>query len=402
MLTAQRNYRTGVKALAAAMTLHLAATTPALAGLEDGRVETTVGDLKVRLTGRFMYDGLLDASVPEADQGNADWRRARLGLRLNWDGDWRFRASADSLDDDVSLRDLRVEYRGWPVRLALGRMQEPFGLSENESSNHLALMERPLATVLGPDFSTGLRANTRGKNWGLTVGMFGPDIAGLEISKDDENADESLNARATYRALRTEQWLVHLGGSISRRQPDAASGVRFRARPESTLVSGIDISHPRLRDVDRYGLYGLELALRNGPRLLKAEYLGADIDRDTGADAGFYGYYLEGSWALTGERRSYSVRNGTFGGIDPQRPVTAGGLGAWEIAARYSYLNLRDTDVDLDGDIDGEEGEVTSLGVNWYPVRNARLMVNALRITETGGTRSDTENAVQIRAQFFF
>ncbi|TQV86235.1 hypothetical protein FKG94_01400 [Exilibacterium tricleocarpae] len=400
MLIAQRNFRSVIRTLTAVAACNLAATAPALAGFKDGRVETEVGDLKVRLDGRFMYDGLLDSSLPAADENNADWRRARLGLRLNWDNDWRFRASADTLDDEVSLRDLRVEYRGWPVHLALGRMQEPFGMSENESSNNLGLMERPLATVLGPDFSTGVRANTRGKNWGLTMGVFGPDIAGLKITNDDENADESINARATYRPLRTRQVLLHLGASVSHRETEG--GVRFNSRPESTLLSGLNISHPRIEDADQYGLYGLEFALRNGPRLLKAEYIAADVDRDLGAAAQFDGYYVEGSWALTGERRRYSVRNGVFGGIDPKRPVTDGGLGAWEIAARYSRLNLRDADIDLDGDIDGEDGEVTSLGLNWYPVRNARVMVNALRISEIGGSSTDKENAVQIRAQFFF
>ena len=172
-------------------------------------------------------------------------------------------------------------------------------------------------------------------------------------------------------------------------------------------MSGLNISHPRIRDADRYHLTGLEFALRQGPRLLQAEYLRADIDRNNTGDATYYGYYVQGSWALTGEKRKYRTRSGGFGGLSPARPLTSLNprfwqSGAWEVAARYSYLDLRDTDVDLDGDIDGEQGKVLSAGVNWYPVANARFMLNTLRITEDSGSNTDNDTVIQLRAQVFF
>jgi phosphate-selective porin OprO and OprP len=56
---------------------------------------------------------------------------------------------------------------------------------------------------------------------------------------------------------------------------------------------------------------------------------------------GFNGGYVEGGWVITGEPIPYDPSRATFA-----RPVVAepfslgGGLGAWELAARWSVMNL--------------------------------------------------------------
>lgn len=63
---------------------------------------------------------------------------------------------------------------------------------------------------------------------------------------------------------------------------------------------------------------------------------------------------------------------GAFGRIRPRTPVLngKGGLGAWELAARYSYLSLDDEDVD-----GGELHDVTG-ALNGYPTVNLRFALN--------------------------
>jgi phosphate-selective porin OprO/OprP len=56
----------------------------------------------------------------------------------------------------------------------------------------------------------------------------------------------------------------------------------------------------------------------------------------------------------------YNRRNGTFGPVPVAKSIHQGGLGAWELSARYSSLNLSD------GLIDGGKIDVISLGLNWY------------------------------------
>jgi phosphate-selective porin OprO/OprP len=78
------------------------------------------------------------------------------------------------------------------------------------------------------------------------------------------------------------------------------------------------------------------------------------------------------SYFLTGEHRPYDLGNGRFGRVKPRANFdpTRGDWGAWEIATRYSYLDLNDRD--LTG---GRLWNLTA-GINWYLYPNLRLMFN--------------------------
>ncbi len=58
----------------------------------------------------------------------------------------------------------------------------------------------------------------------------------------------------------------------------------------------------------------------------------------------FDGWYAEGAWVLSGEARGWSTASGAFTNPRPQADFTADGVGwgAWEVAARYSSLDLND------------------------------------------------------------
>lgn len=89
----------------------------------------------------------------------------------------------------------------------------------------------------------------------------------------------------------------------------------------------------------------------------------------------FYGWHVQAGYVLTGESRGYDFRTGSICGIKPCSPC-----GAWELAARYSYVDLIDKDV-----YGGAERNVT-LGLNWYINCNVRAAFNYIRanITPTG------------------
>ena len=173
--------------------------------------------------------------------------------------------------------------------------------------------------------------------------------------------------------------------------------VRFSQAAESN-VSGVRIVDTSVLDnADSMLKSGLELATVMGPFTAQAEYIRASVDRDNISDADFDGWYVQSSYLLTGESRPY--KNGVFGGIKPNRRLGDGGIGAWEVAMRYSSLDLND------GAINGGEADSMTLGLNWYPVPMLRFSANYVHVLDIdGGPLYDGKkpNVFQVRSQWAF
>lgn len=351
------------------------------------------GPLSVRAYGRLQGDALLSSGLPENRTESFDLRRARIGVAARYGKDWRARIAAD-VSDGTRLQEAQIEYRGWPVWIEAGRILEPFGLADQSSSRDLPFMERPQASVLGTSFGFGIAANARGALWALTAGLFGQSG-----NSELDGRDSAITARGTFTPVRSDTLLVHLGAGISQREPEGDT-LRYSGAPESTLVSGLSVQSARLAGVKSVRLANGEAAIRRGPVLISAEYINAAVETQTGPQPSYGSYYVEGSWALTGERRDYSTRQGTFGGLKPKRSVMQGGIGAVEVAARYGSTDLTDPT------LGGEKGRVAGVGINWTPVESLRVQLNALSIEEerktATGTATEDDTVVQMRVQFSF
>ena len=102
-----------------------------------------------------------------------------------------------------------------------------------------------------------------------------------------------------------------------------------------------------------------------------------------GSDPDFSGWYVEGSWWLTGEYQAagYKAAGGKFDRPKIQNNVTkadwtSGGL---QLAARYSMLDLDD------GPSVGEMSNIT-VGTNWWLNSHSRFSINYIHseYEETG------------------
>jgi phosphate-selective porin OprO/OprP len=97
----------------------------------------------------------------------------------------------------------------------------------------------------------------------------------------------------------------------------------------------------------------------------------------------FDGWYAQASWVITGESKGYNTTNGAFTSPKPRIPFSfsGGGWGAWELAGRYSDVNLDDhpgvagLPVPVGG-IRGGDQRIFSLGVNWYPNNALRFLID--------------------------
>lgn len=150
---------------------------------------------------------------------------------------------------------------------------------------------------------------------------------------------------------------------------------------------------------DQY-LLGLEYCYVHGPFSIQAEYGWTWLDRAFGVaptgltlnpaiipaqDYSFNGGYVQLAYTLTGENRGYDRARGTLarayfnGGpftpawlVRDQDGHLNWGWGAWEIAARYSYLDLNDgTGLNR---IRGGRMDGVSLALNWYLNANLTCM----------------------------
>ena len=193
----------------------------------------------------------------------------------------------------------------------------------------------------------------------------------------DQDFSESAGqfvGRLTWVPFKTkdESNLLHLG--LGYRYSDAKEGFRFQSEPEFNkspafvdTAFGNDVA---ILPADNVETYNLELSWRKGPFWLASEYFHTAVKNPALEDPVFDGYYVSASWVLTGEMRPYNKKNGLFRPIPISRTVYQNGKGAWEIAARYSDINL------TDGKVEGGNMQIGSLGLNWWLTPFFSLGVN--------------------------
>ncbi|HQW58121.1 MAG TPA: porin, partial [Gammaproteobacteria bacterium] len=112
---------------------------------------------------------------------------------------------------------------------------------------------------------------------------------------------------------------------------------------------------------------------------VEGEYYQAIVQRiptggtalDVGTTRGnprFHGWHIEAAYVLTGEHRVYDFQTGTL-----RNPKPCDKMGAWEIAARYSFVNM------VDKNIYGGSEHNTTLGLNWFVNEHVKLSANYIR-----------------------
>ncbi len=347
----------------------------------DGlNLETADKVFKLRIGGRIQLDGAFigeDSDVSDvfgSVPSGVEFRRARLSIDGLLYDRFEFKTQYDFADGEPRFKDVYMGVRDIPVvgNFRVGQFKEPFSLEELTSSNYITFMERSLPTIFAPSRNVGLAlfSTALDKRMTWAVGAFrAADDFGRSIGDSEFNATLRLTGLPWYEDKGRQ--LLHLGASYSFSNP-ADNTVRFRERPEAHISPRyVDTGNFSAKNLNRVGA---EAALVYGPLSVQGEYVHAFVNRDSvaGADPQFNGFYGFASYFLTGEHRPYSTSSGTFGRVKPKKNFLngEGGLGAWEVAARYSQLDLNDEGID-----GGKLGDFT-FGLNWYLNPNYRVMFN--------------------------
>jgi phosphate-selective porin OprO/OprP len=125
-----------------------------------------------------------------------------------------------------------------------------------------------------------------------------------------------------------------------------------------------------------------------GPLSFQSEFFFSNLNHLTAASNDFYGGYAYVSYFLTGENRPYNRKMGVFDRVRPYQDFfrvrtedgsTTTGRGAWEVAYRFSYIDM------LDGLTTKGAGMATdhTFGLNWYLNPFTRVMFNYVHSTDT-------------------
>lgn len=343
----------------------------------------------------FSGDGYGNAATRFED--DHDWRRKEFGLSLKRKGVYDFGASFDFHAKtwmDVALRVESKALLGHDAgKFRVGHMKLPLGFEGNTATRNASFMENSLATQA---FYQGRRI---GVDWAferphylLNAGYYGQDLQG-------NNNGNTLAARAAWTPFKQAGHVLHMGVSATEEHPDGEinglgvqvlPSVRWRAKPEASLTNVRLVDSGTLTRVDRIRRHGVEALWIQGPYSLQGEYLRQKTDRDGGLPSySADGFYLSGSWLLTGESRTYAGGN-----VSNPKPKT--GYGAVELLARYSQIDL-----DGDGIAGGREHNWT-LGANWYLRQNFKFQANYVRADAERGAFSASPRVFELRAQLSF
>jgi phosphate-selective porin OprO and OprP len=153
-------------------------------------------------------------------------------------------------------------------------------------------------------------------------------------------------------------------------------------RPELRLDPTTLVTTGALAGVSGAQVYSGEVAGSYGPLFFQGEYFWYNVDRTAFVplpSVKFKGGYAEAAYVLTGESRAYNPGSASYGTVVPVNPfsLAGGGWGAWEIAGRYSTIDLNDQLATANG-VAGGRQTVYTLALNWYINRNVRLMFDYL------------------------
>jgi len=215
------------------------------------------------------------------------------------------------------------------------------------------------------NFGAVLHGNALGDRMSWAAGIFNNFI---DTDQSIDAAATSVVGRITWLPYLAEDEsnLLHLGVSV--RQSNDSNVYHFQSTPEFDKAPFfVDTG---LGDAERVRQYNLELSWRGGPFWVAAEYVNADVNSPSDGNLSFDGYEITGSWILTGEMRDYRYKGGTLGPVPVARSVYQNGKGAWELAGRWSSVDL------TDGTVDGGEMDILSAGINWWLTPTFMLNLN--------------------------
>ena len=363
-------------------------------------------DNRVYLDGATFFDNY-DNNLTEAENKDLyqinvpgqllKLRRMRFAIKANVGDNWYGEIDFDFDGNIVDIKDAYLRrYFGqtgspWG-HISIGQFRMPQGMQQNTSSRHLKLMERASAYEFNPNRKLGIAWKSWNETYYFGFGLHTEEIRNEHDriegdpyyfkSPDSDNYGEidymqsaspmlGLSTRGVYYFKNETGKLLSLGLGYSARTPGLYKhpDKRIKYDPkDETRVSELEFAVAKIGGVKLAHNLNVDAAISRGPWRMTGEYYYNILTMESGDDAiNFSGFYIQSAYLLTGENHPWNYREGEFTQVKAKDKS-----GAWEIAARYSYINLNDFDR---GQTNGQTGQYT-IGLNYYATNNVKFMLN--------------------------
>ena len=405
--------------------------------------------------GGYDYHPNTAATIPQRLDSGDNVRRARIGVTGKFMGDWNyalvydFGGTSDGFGGTAGaggtavgflpggavsgLENAYLSYTGFKplggtLAIEGGVMDLPYTLDEAFSSNDMPFMERASSGIIATSIAAGDFRSAAGARWYNSAFWAGAYVTGpatgaihsaSSINPPGTTEQYGVVARAAGQLVSGKDYSLHVGGDAQwLMQPPhnliaGTQTLTLSDRPELRIDPTALISTGALAGVSGAQVYSVEAAGTYGPLFVQGEYFWYNVDRSAFAPlpgVKFQGGYAEAAYVLTGETRLYNSASASYGGVVPANPfsLSGGGWGAWEIAGRFSTIDLNDQLAAANG-VAGGRQTIYTLALNWYANRNVRLMLDFLHgdVTKQLGPTNFTDagskfNAVAMRTQVAF
>ena len=337
-------------------------------------------------------------------QNGADFRRARLQALGNVADNISYSIEFDfGFPGRPSFMDVWMQVDKLPLlgNVRVGQYRQPFSMTAWDSIKQLTFLERPLPFLAFVPFRRlGVMSfdtnSDESMTWAFAVFRANADQYGNDIGN---SGGFGGSARVTWLPMDfDEAHYMHLGLGYDYSAPGNNSAF-FRTPPEfflgSQLTAGFvgtsGLPTPGAIDgvpffantgpqmVQNFQLLGPEWAGSVGSFHYQTEAVLALVDQINGPTAYLPSAYAQAGIFLTGEHRPYNKQMGAFGTVEPRQPFVrcnssgcccGEGWGAWEVAGRWSYVDLNDKNI--------AGGRLTdyTFGLNWYLHTHAKFQFN--------------------------
>lgn len=291
-------------------------------------------------------------------------------------------------DQNWTVTDLAVNFdlQRWQTRIKVGQMKGTFSYEVAGSFVKMPQSERtmsPFAPARNPGITV---THAIGRDKRMTV-----SFSAYRDGAESAGGSFGMSARGSaliWGAPGNGNGYLHLGVSALRSGSDTAA--RYRAQPGSDVADFyVDTGEFAVNGATHLGLEALYSNV--GGWSVMSEYVVARVDSVDFGNVGFRGFYLLGSWVLTGEFRPYDRDTGVAGRLEPK-----GRWGAPELTARYSMVDLDD------GPIKGGRYDRIEVGLNWWATTQWKLGILAGRVWLDRDGVTGVTNTVLTRVQWVY